>query len=485
MRSRSVPRSRGHDRDGWYHHQLHPLAPAFPSLPLIPLSTNSSGSMTRPTAIKMNSIEKRRETYDVSLSARGTPPRNIFAEQGSLHSRSASANTFRSNSHMVEEGRNPSEYRYRADDEYLYQVGAEVRDGHRRTRQELLAPRFSSPPPLSPTTHRKGDSNASFASDEVGRLEKKLAMKESEINELKRNNMEKEFAMKTASYKHLEKDLASKTSEIHDLKHQLSSMKKMSEDHLKAKLGQKESKLLEVFKAELERCKQDLKAEHEVEVEALQQELADAVDEIKVLKRGCDFVEQEAKLSSRELEEICHQNEEILEEIALLRRKNEELSAENSMLKERYESALQDKIEYEQVAKELRVEVEDTLIERTQLEDTMEELGMEFQQMVDKNDQTKNELEEAWRTNDKNVRRCLQLQKELDQLQEEKRIESQLNHKVKEQRDKIGFVVEDQQSEIRILKEENELLRSEMDEMKSELLSTLDVASMYQKNNRV
>ena len=72
-----------------------------------------------------------------------------------------------------------------------------------------------------------------------------------------------------------------------------------------------------------------------------------------------------------------------------------------------------------------------------------------------------------------------------DQLQEEKRIESQLNHKVKEQRDKIGFVVEDQQSEIRILKEENKLLRSEMDEMKSELLSTLDVASMYQKNNRV
>src|SRR6056300_1727870 len=109
MRSRSVPRSRGgHDRDGWHHHQLHPLAPAFPSLPLIPLSTNSSGSMTRPrpTAIKMNSIEKRRETYDVSLSARGTPSRNIFAEQESWHSRSASTNTFRSNSNTVEEGRN-------------------------------------------------------------------------------------------------------------------------------------------------------------------------------------------------------------------------------------------------------------------------------------------------------------------------------------------------------------------------------------------
>ena len=74
---------------------------------------------------------------------------------------------------------------------------------------------------------------------------------------------------------------------------------------------------------------------------------------------------------------------------------------------------------------------------------------------------------------------------EMEELREDNRLESQLNNKVKEQRDKIGDTVKEQQSEIEMLKERNEDLQREMDELKNELLHTLDVASIYQKTHEI
>jgi len=306
-------------------------------------------------------------------------------------------------------------------------------------------------------------------------------MKESEINELKRNNIEKEIAMKSAHYKHLETELESKTSEIQDLKNQLSSMKTMSEEHLKTKLEQQESKLLKVFKAELEKCKEEMQAEQDDEMEVVQQELTDALDEIKYLKRGCEFVEQEAKTSSAELKQFRRQNEEILAEIAQLRSKNEELSTENELLTERYDDVLHEKIECERVRKELREELED----KAQLEGTVAEMDMEFQHLLEQQEAAKNHLEEAWGENNDLKMRCIQLQKEMEELREDNRLESQLNSKVKEQRDKIGDTVKGQQLEIEKLKDRNDELQREMDELKNELLHTLDVASIYQKTHEI
>jgi hypothetical protein len=60
-----------------------------------------------------------------------------------------------------------------------------------------------------------------------------------------------------------------------------------------------------------------------------------------------------------------------------------------------------------------------------------------------------------------------------------------LNDKVKEQRDKIGGKVKEQQSEIEMLKERNELLQREIDDLKNELMHTLEVASIYQKTHEM
>jgi chromosome segregation ATPase len=423
------------------------------------------------------------------FSTRGAPPKNIFADRSApIDSYSFNSNT------MVQEGRNPDDVysgtsssrshytrEHRQDDEYFSRVSAEMRAGHRRTQEELLPPRFSSPSPMSlPPSHRHND-NSSFANDEVHRLEKQLAMNESEINELKRNNIEKEIAMKNAHYKHLEEESAAKTSEINDLKHQLSSLKLTSDERLKTKLGQQESKLLKVFKFEMQKCKEEMQAEQTEEMEALQQELADAMNEIKFLKRGCEFVEHEAKVSAEGLEQVCQQNEEILAEMELLRNENKELSAENALLKERYDDVLHGKIECERVTKELRAELE----EKTQWEGTVKKMEKEIQHLVDQNEVAKSHLDEVWEENEEFKRRCIQLEKEIDQLREENRVESQLNDKVKEQRDKMGDKVKDQQSEIEMLKEQNEALQMEMDDLKNELLHTLDMASIYQKTHEI
>lgn len=435
-------------------------------------------------------MEKQRESYGM-YSTRGAPPKNIFANQGGIGSDYRSGTptdsySFNSNT-MIQEGRNPadcigqsssrSQYtrEQRRDDDYVTRVSAEMRAGHRRTQDELLTPRH--PPPL----HRHDD-NASFASNNVYRLEKELVMKESEINELKRSNAEKKV-VKNAHYKHVERELAGKTSEIQDLKHQLTSMKLMGDEHLETKLGQQESKLLKVFTAELEKSKEEIQAEHEEEMEAVQQELADALDEIKFLKRGCEFVEHEAEASSRELEQVCHQNEEILAEMARLQVENEELSTENAELKERYDEVLHNKIERERLTKEVREELEDTLIEKTQLEGTVEQMEMEIHLMVEQEEAAKSYLDEALGENDENRWRCIQLQTEMDHLREEHRVESQLNNKVKEQRDRLENTVKDQQAEIEMLKERNEVLQREMDDLKNELLHTLDMASIYQKTH--
>mmetsp|Transcript_12428 Transcript_12428/g.24834 ORF Transcript_12428/g.24834 Transcript_12428/m.24834 type:complete len:538 (+) Transcript_12428:97-1710(+) len=529
FRSSSVPRSRRGDiyddrhdvgnTSSYAYHKNHLSTSTPSSLPLLPQSPILSEIDPLRNAASM---EKRRDSLGI-FSTRGAPPKNIFAHQGGIgndyRSTPIDLISFKANT-MMQESRNPDDYvgqsssraknytrEHRQEDDYIARVSAEMRAGHRKTQEELLTPRFSSPSPLPQSqpqsqpkplpqpqsqpqpqpqpqslspSHRQ-DNNTSYDRNEIFRLEKQLSMKESEINELKRNNIEKEIAMKSAHYKHIETELESKTSEIQDLKNQLSSMKTMSEEHLKTKLEQQESKLLKVFKAELEKCKEEMQAEQDDEMEVVQQELTDALDEIKYLKRGCEFVEQEAKTSSAELKQFRRQNEEILAEIAQLRSKNEELSTENELLTERYDDVLHEKIECERVRKELREELED----KAQLEGTVAEMEMEFQHLLEQQEAAKNHLEEAWGENNDLKMRCIQLQKEMEELREDNRLESQLNSKVKEQRDKIGDTVKGQQLEIEKLKDRNDELQREMDELKNELLHTLDVASIYQKTHEI
>lgn len=468
FRTSSVPRSRrghiyddGHDfgntSASYAYHQNHTISASTPSsLPMRPQSPILSefGPLR-----KTCSTEKKRDSLGI-FSTRGAPPKNIFAYQGSIGNdyRSTPTDLFSSNlDSMFQETRNPDDYNCqsssrmktytrenRQEDDYISRVSAEMREGHRRTQEELM---------------------------------KKLSVKESEINELRQN----EIAKKNAHCRHLEAELASKSSEIQDLNHQLASLKMLFEENLKTKLRQQESKLLKVFKTELEKREEEMQAEQDKEIEAVQQELADTMDEIKYLKKGCEIVEQEAEASSKELKEVCQRNEDILAEIAQLRSKNEELCTENELLTERYDNVLHEKIECERVSKELTEQLEDKKL----LECTIEEMEMEFQHLADQQEATKNHLEEAWSENNELKMRCIQLQKEMEELREDNRLESQLNNKVKEQRDKIGDTVKEKQSEIEMLKERNEDLQREMDELKNELLHTLDVASIYQKTHEI
>lgn len=399
------------------------------------------------------SSEKRRDSLGI-FSTRGAPPKNIFAYQGSSGNdyRSTPTDLFSSNiDSMFQEDRNPDDYSCqtssrvnRRDDGYISRVSAEMRVGHRRTQEELM---------------------------------KQLSVKESEINEQR----QKEIAKKNARCKHLETELRSKLVEIEDLKHQLVSLEMMNEEDLTTKLRQQESKLLKVFKAELADREEEMQAQHDKEIDELQQELAETMEEIKYLKKGCEFVEQDAEVTSHELKEVCQRNEEILAEISQLRSKNEELCTENELVTERYDNVLHEKLECERVSKELTEQLE----AKHMLESTVEEMEMEFQHLTDQQEVTKNHLEEAWAENNELKMRCIQLQKEMEELREDNRLESQLNNKVKEQRDKIGDTVKEQQSEIEMLKERNEDLQREMDELKDELLHTLDVASIYQKTHDI
>eukprot|EP00986_Skeletonema_menzelii_P007744 scaffold3066_cov131-Skeletonema_menzelii.AAC.9 len=422
FRTSSVPRSRrghiyddGHDfgntSASYAYHQNHTISASTPSsLPMRPQSPILSefGPLR-----KTCSTEKKRDSLGI-FSTRGAPPKNIFANQGGIGNdyRSTPTDLFSSNlDSMFQETRNPDDYNCqsssrmktytrenRQEDDYISRVSAEMREGHRRTQEELM---------------------------------KQLSVKESEINELRQN----EIAKKNA--------------------------------HL--------------FKTELEKREEEMQAEQDKEIEAVQQELADTMDEIKYLKKGCEVVEQEAEASSKELKEVCQRNEDILAEIAQLRSKNEELCTENELLTERYDNVLHEKIECERVSKELTEQLEDKKL----LECTIEEMEMEFQHLADQQEATKNHLEEAWAENNELKMRCIQLQKEMEELREDNRLESQLNNKVKEQRDKIGDTVKEKQSEIEMLKERNEDLQREMDELKNELLHTLDVASIYQKTHEI
>lgn len=498
MSSRTNPRLRREDiyddqhdvgNTSYAYHQNHLTSSSPSSLPSLPLSLTSF-EMT-PTR-NVCSFERRRKSYSYgmfNMFKSGDPSRNIFAHQGGLGSDYRSTPTdsysFDSNT-MLQEGRNPDDINggqsssrsnysreHRKSVDYISRASAEVRAALRC--EELLAPRFSPPP-----SHRHDD-NSSSNIDEINRLKKQLSVKEAEIKELKRNNIEKEIAMKNSHFKRLEEEVAAKTSEIQDLKHQLSSMKLTYDDSLRTKLGQQESKLLKVFKLELEQCKEGMQAKNKKEIEALHQELADAMDQIKFLKRGCEVIEHEAEVSSQGLEQVCQQKEELLAERDLLRGENRGLLAENAMLKERIDDLLHGKLECERVVEELRVELE----EKTQLEGTVEEMEQEFQHLVDQNEVVKSRLDEVRGENEELERLCTQLEKEIDQLREENRVESQLNDKVKEQRDKIGGKVKEQQSEIEMLKERNELLQREIDDLKNELMHTLEVASIYQKTHEM
>lgn len=501
-RSSSVPRPRRGDvyddmciktpsnPNPYYQNHLPTSTPS--SLPLLPQSPMLSEIPLR----KTGSMDKRRDSLGI-FSTRGAPPQNIFAYQGGITNdyRSTPTELFSANvDTMLQDSRNPpDDYGRQAssrtttytldnrqdnNNDYISRVSAEMRAGHRKTQEQLLRhPRFSSPSP----THRHENKISHDDRKELYQLEKQLLMKESELNELKRNNVEKEIAAKTAHRKKVDAELASKTSEIEDLKRQLESTKAANEENLKTKLRQQESKLLNVFKAELQECKEEMQAEQDHEIEAMQQELADALDEVKYLKKGCEFVEQEAKETSEELRQVSHQNEKILAEISQLKTKNEELATENELLTERYDNVLQEKIECERVTKELTEELED----KKQLERTVAEMEMEIQHLAGEQEAAKNHLEEAWGENNELRMRCIQLQKEMEDLREDNRLESQLNNKVKEQRDKIGDTVREKESEIEMLKERNEDLKKEMEELKNELLHTLDVASIYQKTHEI
>ncbi len=438
-------------------------------------------------------MDKRRDSLGL-FSTRGAPPQNIFAYQGGVNNdyRSTPTDLFSATvDSMLQDSRNPDDFGRQAtsrtmtytrenrqdNNDHISRVSAEMRAGHRRTQEQLRHPRFSSPSP----THRHENKVPHDDRKELYQLEKQLLAKESELNELKRNNVEKEIAAKTAQRKKIDSELASKTSEIEDLKRQLESTKAANEENLKTKLRQQESKLLNVFKAELEDCKEEMQAEQDHEIEALQQELADALDEVKYLKRGCEFIEQEAKETSEELRQVSHQNEKILAEISQLKTKNEELITENELLTERYDNVLHEKIECERVTKELTEKLKD----KKQLERTVAEMEMEIQHLADEQEAAKNHLEEAWGENDELRMRCIQLQKEMEDLREDNRLESHLNNKVKEQRDKIGDTVREKESEIEMLKERNEDLKRDMEELKNELLHTLDVASIYQKTHEI
>ena len=508
-RSSSVPRSRRGDvyddvgitTPSNLYHQNHLPTSTPSSLPLLPQSPMFSEMAP---SRKTGSMEKRRDSLGI-FSTRGAPPPNIFAYQGGVgndyRSTPGAGNDYRSTSTdlfsfnvdtALQENRNPDDYGRQSssrpttytrenrldNNDYVSRVSAEMRAGHRRTQEQLRNPRFSSP---SPTHHRHENKITHDERKELYQLEKQLLMKESELNELKRNNIEKEIAAKAAHRKQTETELSAKSSEIQDLKQRLESMKAMNEENLRTKLREQESKLLKVFKAELEDCREEMQAEQDRELEVMQQELDDALDEVKYLKRGCEFVEQEAQESSEELRKVCHEKEKILAEISQLKSKNEELSTENELLTERYDNVLQEKSECERVTKELTEELE----HKKQLERTVAEMEMEIQHLVGEQEAAKAHLEEAWGDNNELKMRCIQLQKEMEDLREDNRLEFQLNNKVKEQRDKIGDTVKEKELEIEMLKERNEHLKREMEELKNELLHTLDVASIYQKTHEI
>ena len=436
---------------------------------------------------------------------------------------------------------------HRQDDDYISRVSAEMRAGHRKTQEELLSSHFSSAspqpqisssyrnddrlhnrretssptqisssyrnddrsyerretssPPQISSSYRNDDRSydrretssppqisSSYRNDdrlydrrEIHLLQQQLSMKESEINELKRNNIEKEITERNARHRLIETELELKTSEVQALSDELESLKILSEETLSAKLEEQEAELLEVFKAEMEKCKAEMQAEHEEELEAVHQELVEAEEKIEYLKRGCEFVEEEAKASSQELNEISLQNEKILKENEQLKKQNEELSTENKLLRERYDVILNEKTEFENATNVLREELED----KAKLESTLEEMEIEFQHMIEQQKDAETQLDEAWEDNNELKMRYIQLQKEMDHLREEYRVESKLNYKVKEQRDRIGDTVKDKEDEIEALKQKNQDLQREMNELQSELLHTLDVASIYQRTHEI
>ena len=296
----------------------------------------------------------------------------------------------------------------------------------------------------------------------------------SEILEL-RNQLR---SMEKANKDHLARELAKKDTEIEELKRQLSSAKEAAKDKMaseKAHLAQKHAQDLK----EVERTYKNALAETVQENELLQEEFVvaqeqaqDAIDalvkdhtqEIHLLneallnkngslKRECEMAEKQAELSRRMVDELTEALEIALNEkedavncCTSLQRENDRLQNSKEAMIRELEVALAENDASLQKAKESATEAVNVAL--AEKEETLS--------------------------------RYDDLLREHTMLQSTKESETHLADMIMKKSAMLGEMMEKYQVEIEKLKDTNNDLLNERDDLKEELICVLESASVYQ-----